>query len=173
MSYNGIGLKSAKGSSTSGHIQKSLANNDEKISLLNYKARKLQKQRNNVKENNNNNNSNSSSSSSNRIKKLSQLKTVKNGNVISRIQNSMVEHLNKREIELRVCELRDRLEEDRDGNGKGDKRLTDSEIDQKCNDLREELIKEEMERVQLLNRYRSRKTRIDQNIDKNDSSSNI
>lgn len=163
MSYNGIGLKSAKGSSTSGHIQKSLASNDEKISLLNYKARKLQKQRNNVKDDNN----------SNRIKKISQLKTIKNGNFISQIQNSMVKHLSKREIELKVSELRDQLEDDRDrDSNKNNKKLTDSEIDQKCNALREELIKEEMERVQLLNRYRSRKNRLDEHINKDSDSGN-
>lgn len=155
MSYNGIGLKSAKGSSTSGHIQKSLASNDERISLLNYKARKLQKQRNTVKEDNDNN----------RIKKISQLKIVKNGIFIKQIHNSMIKHLSKREIELRVSELRDCLEDDRENNSKKTK-LTDSEIDQRCNALREELVKEEQERVQLLNRYRSRKNRLDQQIDK-------
>lgn len=155
MSYNGIGLKSAKGSSTSGHIQKSLASNDERISLLNYKARKLQKQRNTVKEDNDNN----------RIKKISQLKTAKNGIFIKQIHNSMIKHLSKREIELRVSELRDCLEDDRENNNKKTK-LTDSEIDQRCNALREELVKEEQERVQLLNRYRSRKNRLDQQIDK-------
>ncbi|KAK5962081.1 U2-type spliceosomal complex subunit CWC21 PWA37_000114 [Arxiozyma heterogenica] len=155
MSYNGIGLKSAKGSSTSGHIQKSLASNDERISLLNYKARKLQKQRNTVKEDNDNN----------RIKKISQLKTTKNGNFIKQIHNSMAKHLSKREIELRVSELRDCLEDGRESNSKKTK-LTDSEIDQRCNALREELVKEKQERVQLLNRYRSRKNRLDQQIDK-------
>ncbi|CCF58448.1 hypothetical protein KAFR_0E02960 [Kazachstania africana CBS 2517] len=84
MSYNGIGLKSAKGSSTSGHIQKSLASSgNEKYtrSLQHYKKRQAEA-----------------------LRTPQQVRSGKK-------DKSILLHLNKRNIELQVSEYRDVLEE--------------------------------------------------------------
>lgn len=100
MSYNNVGLKTAKGSSTSGHIQRSLAGHNG--SNQNYNKRNQRVESTRTRE-----------SVSNKSK-----------------DSKLVDHLQKREIELRVSELRDQLE---DGND------DDETIDQKCNKLRETL----------------------------------
>lgn len=85
MSYNGVGLKSAKGSSTSGHIQRSLANNDEskQTQLKNYTARRKASEKQNEG-----------------IRKV-KVPT----------QDHMLKHISKRRIEVLVSELRDELED--------------------------------------------------------------
>lgn len=138
MSYNGIGLKSAKGSSTSGHVQQSLASNNERTSLLNYKARKQLKKKEEKK-------------GGHQIKKLDSLKSKP-----STVQKKMAEHLRKREIEVQVSELRDSLEDRRDD---GKLEITDEEIDEKCNILRDKLVKESNEKKRMANLYTSRKHR--------------
>lgn len=144
MSYNGIGLKSAKGSSTSGHVQRSLASDNEKTSLLNYKARKQQQVRKDSKE-----------KSGNRVKKLSQLQRSQAKDIVE-VHESLVKHLSKRDIELQVSGLRDRLEDDRDD---GEIDITNEDIDKKCDSLRERLIKEIAENERLSGLYKSRKQR--------------
>ncbi|CAL9737231.1 pre-mRNA-splicing factor Cwc21p [Monosporozyma servazzii] len=144
MSYNGIGLKSAKGSSTSGHVQRSLASDNEKTSLLNYKARKQQQHKKDVK-----------GRSDHRIKKFSPLNRDGNKDVVG-VHHSLVKHLSKRDIELQVSELRDHLEDDRDD---GKIEITNEDIDKKCNALREKLNKEAKEKERLSNLYKSRKQR--------------
>lgn len=88
MSYNGVGLKSAKGSSTSGHIQRSLANNDEsrRAQLKNYTARRKV----------------------DKIDKPNGPEGTGRAKVPS--QESMMKHLSRRQIEVTVSELRDELE---------------------------------------------------------------
>lgn len=150
MSYNGIGLKSAKGSSTSGHVQRSLASDNEKTSLLNYKARKQQQHKKEARK-----------KSDDRVKKLSPLHGDRKKDAVE-IHRSLVNHLSRRDIELQVSELRDRLEDDRD-DGKID--ITDDAIDEKCQALREKLNKEAKEKERLSNIYKSRKQRTQEGAD--------
>lgn len=124
MSYNGIGLKTAKGSSTSGHIQQSLANNLKRNNTKNYLSRVTKK--------------NSTSNSPKAVK-----------------DNELIRHLNKRELELRVSEYRDGLEEDDS--------LDDETIEEKCRQFRSKLAKqvEELKKHERLrSAYVSRKKRI-------------
>ncbi|GAV55044.1 hypothetical protein ZYGR_0AS03670 [Zygosaccharomyces rouxii] len=100
MSYNNVGLKTAKGSSTSGHIQRSLASHDG--SNQNYNRRNQRVERPRTRE------------------------PVGHKPKDSRL----VDHLQRREIELQVSDLRDQLEDGSDD---------DETIDQKCNELREKL----------------------------------
>ncbi|KAH3675658.1 hypothetical protein WICMUC_002575 [Wickerhamomyces mucosus] len=100
MSYNGIGLSTARGSGTNGYIQKNVTH---KNSLTSYQKRQSQK------------------------KLDSKLKT---SNVtLDSIKDQELEiHNRKREIELKISEFRDKLEENDD--------LSDTEIEEKVEDFR-------------------------------------
>lgn len=100
MSYNNIGLKTSKGSSTSGHIQKSLANNEKKWDNKHITRNKKKKE------------------------------------VIQFFDSKINDHFKKRKIELEISKFRDELEESN---------VSESEIDIKCKQLKETLIKEEQE----------------------------
>ncbi|CCD24186.1 U2-type spliceosomal complex subunit CWC21 NDAI_0C05270 [Naumovozyma dairenensis CBS 421] len=150
MSYNGIGLKSAKGSSTSGHIQRSLAHNNNN--------RRRNENQNQITKNTRN--QGPTTTRPNRIKTID--KIIKLDNLeqqhISKLaapkqqRYSVLSHLNKRKIELQVSELRDKLEDD-------DPNLPKDVIVEKCNKLRIELIKEQEISDRLKNVYTSRKDR--------------
>lgn len=90
MSYNGIGLKSAKGSSTSGHIQRNIA--DVKISQKQETKGKLFDNR-----------------------KLQELKWEKVSKKAKATEiprdEKLLDHERKRLLEVKVQEYRDRLEE--------------------------------------------------------------
>ncbi|CCK68076.1 U2-type spliceosomal complex subunit CWC21 KNAG_0A03970 [Huiozyma naganishii CBS 8797] len=132
MSYNGIGLKSAKGSSTSGHVQKSLAGRAEgRSNAKNYTARRAALK----------------SASKSDPGKLAAVK-----------HESMAKHLNKRKVELQVSELRDKLEDQQET----DASLTDEVIDERCNALREELSQERETEEQVAKVYKARHKRLDE-----------
>ncbi|QLQ81880.1 hypothetical protein HG537_0G01340 [Torulaspora globosa] len=136
MSYNGIGLKSAKGSSTSGHIQRSLAHNDEskRTQLKNYTARR---------------------------------KTDKPQSSIQKTRlpsrESLIKHLSKRQIEVAVSELRDKLE-DRD--------VEESVIEQRCDELRTKLVKEQDTEQRISKVYKTRSQRL-KNVDEGQNEEDI
>lgn len=136
MSYNGIGLKSAKGSSTSGYIQKSLADNEGSINK-NYLKRKNERLH--------------------KVQKLKEKEARKRLLDIAggRKDKSITEHLNKREIELRVSELRDKLEDAQEK----DTSITNEYIEETCQRLRKELTEEFSESQRIARLYRSRKER--------------
>ena len=137
MSYNGIGLKSAKGSSTSGYIQKSLADNEGSINK-NYLKRRNE-----------------------RLHKIQKLKEKEARKRLldtaggRKRDESITEHLNKREIELRVSELRDELEDAQEK----DTSITNEYIEEACQRLRKELTEEIAETQRISRLYRSRKER--------------
>ncbi|CAI4038333.1 hypothetical protein SMKI_04G6770 [Saccharomyces mikatae IFO 1815] len=128
MSYNGIGLKSAKGSSTSGHVQRSLASNPNRRRPQDSQLQRLQQQK--------------------AIKKASRDKA----NRPLAVQKQMETHLEKREIEVQVSELRDRLEEDES--------VSEEQIDKKCEALRAKLTSEWQEQQRISSLYTSRKARL-------------
>lgn len=143
MSYNGIGLKSAKGSSTSGHIQRSLANNDEhsQTRLKNYTARrkeKLKDTRNRLNEG---------------------IRKTTDGVIVP--QESMIKHLNRRQIEVAVSELRDKLEEDE---------VEEKNIDSKCDELRTRLLKQFVTEKRVSNAYKTRSERSKENSESSSES---
>ncbi|AET38274.1 U2-type spliceosomal complex subunit CWC21 Ecym_2554 [Eremothecium cymbalariae DBVPG len=84
MSYNGIGLKSSKGSSTSGHIQRSLADNEGKKNVKNFLARQ---------------------------EKSNGKRDVSKGTRAKTVDDSILKRLDRRQVELQVSELRDQLED--------------------------------------------------------------
>lgn len=87
MSYNGIGLSSAKGSSTSGHIQKSLFQKKQEVGDgKEYASRVVNRERMEWK------------SKEQRIERLE-------------VDKSIVEHEEARKFEIAVAEHRDLLEE--------------------------------------------------------------
>lgn len=137
MSYNGIGLKSAKGSSTSGHIQRSLASKDEgnEIKLKNYEARKREKSR--------------ESNRSNEGIRKTRKPLVEN-------QKKIISHLNKRQIEVSVSELRDKLEDDD---------IEEETIEKRCDELRKALIEQWETERRISNVYRSRAERLNDDED--------
>ncbi|SCU95247.1 LANO_0E09758g1_1 [Lachancea nothofagi CBS 11611] len=125
MSFNGIGLKSAKGSSTSGHIQQSLALNKDRKNVKNFQNR-IEKSKDHTK---------------------SKFKPI-------RKDKSILEHLSQREVELRVSEYRDKLEDNDE--------LDDAAIDAKCHEYREKLAaewKKEQEDEKVRGAYVSRRKR--------------
>ncbi|SCU88215.1 LAFA_0E11364g1_1 [Lachancea sp. 'fantastica'] len=126
MSFNGIGLKSAKGSSTSGHIQRSLASNDDRKHDKNYLSR--------VK------------------KSQERLKDAKARH--HKKDDTILKHVSRREVELRVSEYRDKLEEDA--------AMDDATIEAKCEKYRQMVLKsweQEQEDEKLRNAYISRSKR--------------
>lgn len=78
-----VGLPSAKGSSTSGHIQKSWAQKNNDKNLLNYNAR--------------------------HNSKIAQKGDDKRGSLHK--ENALIEHDKKRELQLRISELQDQLDD--------------------------------------------------------------
>ncbi|SCU92845.1 LAMI_0E12288g1_1 [Lachancea mirantina] len=120
MSYNGIGLRSAKGSSTSGHIQQSLAFNENRKGVKNFL---------------------------NRVEKKKPRQTVRQKD------QSIINHMEKREIELRVSEHRDMLEEEG---------LDDPTIEARCEEFRKKIatvVEKERADEKTRNAYKSRRLR--------------
>lgn len=112
MSYNGIGLKSAKGSSTSGFIQRNSA--DSKINSRDeskgkqFFKRKLNKKYNEKVE---------------KQRKVSELN----------IDSNLIEHENKRLMEIKIMEYQDQLE--------NDDNLSDEKIQELVNSYRNKINK--------------------------------
>ncbi|CAI4387850.1 ALI_HP2_G0033100.mRNA.1.CDS.1 [Saccharomyces cerevisiae] len=127
MSYNGIGLKSAKGSSTSGHVQRSLASNNRRRPQGSQQQRQQRQ---------------------NAIKKASHDKASRP----LAVQKQIETHMEKREIEVQVSELRDRLEEE--------ETLSEEQIDKKCEALRAKLTNEWQEQQRMSSLYTPRKVRL-------------
>lgn len=96
MSYNGIGLSSAKGSSTSGHIQRSLANNN----------------------NNNSKNKNYLTRNNNKIKDDKKKRVIKK-------DLTLLNHKRKRNIELKVLEYKEKLINDKNNEKLTDDQIKD------------------------------------------------
>lgn len=105
MSYNNIGLKSAKGSSTSGRIQRSLASDSKHNQNYNKRKGRVTRERQEA----------------------------------TRQDSKLLDHICKREIEVRVSEYRDELEEGSDD---------DEAIDRKCEELRNELKSRQQQQQQ-------------------------
>lgn len=115
MSYNGIGLQSVKGSSTSGHVQKNLSSTSSRVSKHGFhESRKLKI--NQDKLSNDLNNINNELKQNNEIKK------------------ELINHESLRKIEVKCMDLREELEDE--------DVLNDDEIDFKVDELRKKLIKE-------------------------------
>lgn len=129
MSYNDVGLKTAKGSSTSGHVQRSLANNNDSRKL-NYNLRQREK----------------SKASSSRIGKDASKTSISN----TEPQKNFLKHMSKREIEVTISELRDKLE---------DEDVEEDTIERECEGLRQKLLKEWETERRLSNAYLSRAKR--------------
>ncbi|CAI1861119.1 hypothetical protein SEUBUCD646_0B05800 [Saccharomyces eubayanus] len=129
MSYSGIGLKSAKGSSTSGHVQRSLASNTDR-----RRAQGSQRQRD----------------------KAINKPTHSRVNKPLAVQKEMSTHMEKREIEVQVSELRDWLEDDES--------LSDEQINEQCETLRNKLTKEWQEQQRVSSLYTSRKARLNEDL---------
>ena len=89
MSYNGIGLQSVRGSATSGHIQKNIANKVSKPGY--YESRKNQKS---LMANKSNNNFNLNNQESHK-----------------QIKSELIKHEQLRRIEVKCMDLQDELEE--------------------------------------------------------------
>lgn len=131
MSYNGIGLPSAKGSSTSGHIQRSLASNEDRDKNRGKDYLKRQAEAKKLK----------NQGGVNRVKKI---------NITNSDNANAVKRYSLREIELRVSELRDSLEDKMDASS--DNELTPEDIDKQCQQLRERLKKEHRTRTAYTSR---------------------
>ncbi|MCP8717003.1 MAG: hypothetical protein M5E90_06245 [Asgard group archaeon] len=115
MSYNGIGLQSVKGSSTSGHVQKNLSSTSSRVLKPGFhESRKLKI--NQDKLSNDLNNINNELKQNNEIKK------------------ELINHESLRKIEVKCMDLREKLEDE--------DVLNDDEIDFKVDELRKKLIKE-------------------------------
>lgn len=118
MSYNGIGLKSAKGSSTSGYIQRNISDaKAEKIGESKGKhfyARRLSEKRQEKIE---------------KQKKFADLS----------IDKDIVDHETKREIEVKVMEYRDKMEAEHSD-------MEDEEIDELVEKYRIKLHRERQKR---------------------------
>ncbi|CCH46660.1 Pre-mRNA-splicing factor [Wickerhamomyces ciferrii] len=123
MSYNGIGLSTARGSGTNGFIQKnnSFAVGKNHNELSSYAKRQKNKQDN-----------------------------LKRDQFINIKDKEIVNHEQKRkEIDLKVSEYRDKLEDDEELD------LNDDEIDIKCKEFKDKLIKE----INVKKGYKSRSIR--------------
>lgn len=119
MSYNGIGLSTAKGSSTNGYIQKNFTRRTESA----YERRQRHK-KDDVK----------------RDQLVDNLSDIKD--------KELLIHDQKRSVDLKVSEYRDKLEDDDD--------LDDMEIEKKCKAYREELLKP----LKIRDSYKKREDRI-------------
>lgn len=122
MSYNGIGLSTARGSGTNGFIQKNYTRSNNETSY----SKRLKNKQNDAKRD----------------------ALINNSDLIK--DKELVKHDEKRSIELKVSEYRDKLEEE-------DEDMDDDEIDAKCKEYKEELIKE----FNIKQGYKSRRSRED------------
>lgn len=122
MSYNGIGLHSAKGSSTSGHIERSLADREVRNSVKNYLSRQRKDDNNKIKV----------------VKKQQK-------------DDDLIKRTIRHDVEVRVSELRDRLEDEGD--------VDDNTIEQRCNELRKQLLSELAHKERCVKTYVPRKNR--------------
>ncbi|KAK6459463.1 uncharacterized protein RJT20DRAFT_16485 [Scheffersomyces xylosifermentans] len=115
MSYNGIGLQTARGSGTSGYVQKSLASTDDesKKNASHYEKRKIQKDKLNAK------------------KKDIDIDAKRLGAKIE-----IIDHNKSREIEVKCIELREELEEED---------VEEDIIEKRVKDLRSKLQRERYE----------------------------
>lgn len=139
-----IGLRSAKGSSTSGYVQKSLAHQGDradldgtgKVKFKNFELRKAVE------------------------KKKLKAESGDGGNQKQReatvLGKVLLDHERKREIELRVSELRDELEE---GQEEHPDTWTDARIDQECEKLREQLNEDQRLTKRYAEAYKPRDKR--------------
>lgn len=118
MSYNGIGLSTARGSGTNGYIQKNYTKNTE----TSYSRRLKNKQ-----------------------------SDIKKNQIVSFQDKELIKHESKREMDLKVSEYRDKLEDQEDPE------LDDEEIDIKCKKYRDDLIKQ----FNIKQGYKSRRSRQD------------
>ena len=113
MSSNGIGLQTARGSGTTGHIQKNIASKKAHVSIgddksSHYKRRQLLKDR-----------------------KLKYDKHISTRNNRDEAKREIKSHDLKREVEVKCMELRDALEDE------NEEELT---IEKKVNELRDKLL---------------------------------
>ncbi|CUM67572.1 uncharacterized protein PRCAT00005272001 [Priceomyces carsonii] len=88
MSYNGIGLRTTRGSGTSGYVQKSLALNQDRKDSGHSKYRQLLKR-----------------------KRENEKQKLENDTKKTRARSELLGHENKRMIEVRCMELREELED--------------------------------------------------------------
>lgn len=113
MSYNGIGLSSAKGTGTSGHIQRSITNarskENRKSKGKHFYNRQLQSS------------------------KLESLEKVKKLSTLS-VDENIINHEFKRELEIKVMEFRDKCEDENPD-------FDDDQIDQLVDAYRIKLLK--------------------------------
>lgn len=119
MSYNGIGLKSAKGSSTSGYIQRNLG--DIRVSKQGENEGKKYKQRqlNTIKRE--------------KVEKDIKRNTSNNKQLIEN-DKELIKHEIRKRNEIKIMEFRDKIEED-------NPELDDDKIDEMVNEYREKLNK--------------------------------
>ena len=119
MSYNGIGLKSAKGSSTSGYIQRNLG--DIRVSKQGENEGKKYKQRqlNSIKRE--------------KVEKDIKRNTSNNKQLIEN-DKELIKHEIRKRNEIKIMEFRDKIEED-------NPELEDDKIDEIVNEYREKLNK--------------------------------
>ena len=119
MSYNGIGLKSAKGSSTSGYIQRNLG--DIRVSKQGENEGKKYKQRqlNSIKRE--------------KVEKDIKRNTSNNKQLIEN-DKELIKHEIRKRNEIKIMEFRDKIEED-------NPELDDDKIDAMVNEYREKLNK--------------------------------
>ena len=119
MSYNGIGLKSAKGSSTSGYIQRNLG--DIRVSKQGENEGKKYKQRqlNSIKRE--------------KVEKDIKRNTSNNKQLIEN-DKELIKHEIRKRNEIKIMEFRDKIEED-------NPELDDDKIDTMVNEYREKLNK--------------------------------
>ena len=134
----GVGLQSAKGSSTSGYVQISLAhdNRDDKTGIVrlknkNYELRKVTK----------------------RSQKVDKPANESKDNGLKKV---LVEHDKRREIEVQVSELRDSLEDKQDRNPD---EWPDKRIDEECEKLRSTLLADLQEKEKYQKAYTPRSKR--------------
>ncbi|GMH79546.1 hypothetical protein TL16_g08180 [Triparma laevis f. inornata] len=118
MSYNGIGLSSVRGSATSGHVQ----GNRSYVRPSNFRRE--------TNKNATGQFDSSSSSTSNQFKKLNNL--VSSGTLKSK-DDGILRHARLREIESRLVDMRDDLEE---------RRVKDSEIEERIDNERRRLMEQ-------------------------------
>ncbi|OWB80311.1 hypothetical protein B5S32_g4575 [[Candida] boidinii] len=103
MSYNGIGLKSARGSGTNGYVQRNLSNIKDKYDTDGTQNKQYQRRK--------------------QLKNYSDKKYDKNDKLIRSVNTLKLElhdHQMKRELELKVMEYRDQLEDEFEEEVSGD-----------------------------------------------------
>ncbi|ODV58470.1 U2-type spliceosomal complex subunit CWC21 ASCRUDRAFT_20223, partial [Ascoidea rubescens DSM 1968] len=115
MSYNGIGLSTARGSATNGYIQRNISNRSQTDPHQKnyYERRKYLKEKN-------------------ELEKKKALKTLN-----FKGDKEILLHEKKRLIQIKCMELQEQLEDEQEN---GDEALTDEIISQKVNDLKSKLF---------------------------------